>query len=40
MMSGDQVVVARRSWIARNINVLVGAAASALAAAVTSLILR
>jgi protein involved in polysaccharide export with SLBB domain len=40
MMSGDQVVVARRSWIARNMNVLVGAAASALAAAVTSLILR
>lgn len=40
MMSGDQVVVARRSWIGRNMNVLVGAAASAVAAAVTSLILR
>jgi polysaccharide export outer membrane protein len=40
LMPGDQVVVGRRSWIGRNMNVLVGAAASAVAAAVTSLILR
>lgn len=37
---GDQVVVARRSWIRENLNVLVGAAATVVAAAVTSLILR
>jgi polysaccharide export outer membrane protein len=37
---GDQVVVGRRSWIGRNMNVLIGAAASVIAAAVTSLILR
>ncbi|HUF67901.1 MAG TPA: SLBB domain-containing protein [Longimicrobiales bacterium] len=40
LMPGDQVVVARRSWLGRNMNVLVGAAASVVAAAVTSLILR
>jgi len=37
---GDQVIVARRSWVRENLNVLVGAAASVVAAAVTSLILR
>jgi polysaccharide export outer membrane protein len=40
LMPGDQVVVGRRSWIGRNMNVLIGAAASVVAAAVTSLILR
>jgi polysaccharide export outer membrane protein len=40
LMPGDQVVVGRRSWIGRNMNVLVGASASVVAAAVTSLILR
>lgn len=40
LMPGDQVVVARRGWLGRNMNVLIGAAASVVAAAVTSLILR
>ncbi len=40
LQPGDQVVVDRRSWWRENLNVLVGAAASVVAAAVTSLILR
>jgi polysaccharide export outer membrane protein len=37
---GDQILVSRRSWVRENLNVLIGAGASVLAAAVTSLILR
>lgn len=37
---GDQLVVPRRSWARENLNVLLGAAASVLAAAVTTLILQ
>lgn len=37
---GDQVVVERQGWVRENISVLLGAGASVLAAAVTSLILR
>ncbi len=38
--SGDQILVAQRSWMRENMPVLVGAAASVLAAAVTTLIVR
>lgn len=38
--SGDQIVVPRRGWISENTPILIGAAASVLAALVTSLILR
>jgi polysaccharide export outer membrane protein len=37
---GDQIVVGRRSWASDNMPVLVGAAASVLAAAVTTLLVR
>lgn len=37
---GDQIVVSRQSWVRENLTVLVGAGASVLAAALTSLILR
>jgi protein involved in polysaccharide export with SLBB domain len=40
LQPGDQLVVARRSWIRQNLNVVIGAAATVVAAAVTSLILR
>lgn len=40
LLPGDQVIVARRGWVSRNLNVLIGAAGSVVAAAVTSLILR
>lgn len=37
---GDQIVVERQGWARENISVLLGAGASVLAAAITSLILR
>lgn len=37
---GDQIVVPRRGWVRENLNVLIGAGASVLAAAVTTLILQ
>lgn len=37
---GDQLIVGRRSWLRQNLNVLIGATATVVAAAVTSLILR
>lgn len=40
VQSGDQIVVGRRSWFQENMPVLVGAAASVAAAAITSLIVR
>jgi polysaccharide export outer membrane protein len=38
--SGDRLFVARRSWVTENLPILVGAAASVAAAAVTSVIVR
>lgn len=38
--SGDQIIVGRRGWAAENTPILVGALASIVAAAVTSLIIR
>ena len=40
MRPGDQIVVGRRSWASDNVPVLVGAAASVLAAAITTLLVR
>ncbi len=40
LRSGDQVVVGQYGWLKQNLPVLVGAGASVVAAAVTSLILR
>lgn len=40
LRSGDALTVGRRSWIRENVGILVGAAASVAAAAVTSLIVR
>jgi polysaccharide export outer membrane protein len=40
ILSGDQVVVGRRSWIHENMAVVVGGAVSILGAVVTALILR
>lgn len=37
---GDQIVVPRRGWVRENLNVLIGAGASVLAAAVTTLLLQ
>jgi protein involved in polysaccharide export with SLBB domain len=37
---GDQLIVGRRGWISENMPVLVGATASVLAAAVTTLLVR
>lgn len=37
---GDQIVVGRQSWIRENLNLLLPSAASVLAAAITTLILR
>jgi protein involved in polysaccharide export with SLBB domain len=40
LRSGDQLVVARRSWFSENLPIFIGAAASVAAAAVTSYIVR
>lgn len=40
LQSGDQIVVGRQSWVRENLNVLLTAGASVVAAAITSLILR
>lgn len=40
LRSGDQIIVGQRGWVRENLPVLVGAGASVLAAAVTSLIVR
>jgi polysaccharide biosynthesis/export protein len=40
LRSGDEVFVARRSWLSENLGIFVGAAASVAAAAVTSWIVR
>jgi len=40
ILPGDQVIVARRSWVQDNLTVVVGAGASVLAALVTALVLR
>jgi polysaccharide export outer membrane protein len=40
LRSGDQIVVGRRSWLHENIPIVIGAAASVLAAATTGLIVR
>ena len=40
LRSGDRIVVGQRGWLRQNLSVVVGASASVLAAAVTSLILR
>jgi polysaccharide export outer membrane protein len=40
LRSGDQIVVGRRSWIHENVPIVIGAAASVLAAATTGLIVR
>lgn len=40
LRSGDQIVVGRRSWIHENLPIVLGAAASVLAAATTGLIVR
>lgn len=40
LQSGDQIIVARRSWFSDNLPIFVGAAASVAAAAVTSIIVR
>jgi polysaccharide export outer membrane protein len=40
LRSGDQVVVARRSWVSANTSALVGAGASLVVAIVTTLLLR
>ncbi|HET9984425.1 MAG TPA: polysaccharide biosynthesis/export family protein [Longimicrobiales bacterium] len=40
LLSGDQIIVAKQGWLRENLPVLVGAGASVLAAAVTSLIVR
>lgn len=37
---GDQIVVPRRGWVRENLNVLIGAGASVLAAAITTLLLQ
>jgi protein involved in polysaccharide export with SLBB domain len=40
LQSGDQIVVARRSWVGENTPVFIGALASVAVAAVTTLIVR
>jgi polysaccharide export outer membrane protein len=40
LRSGDQLLVARRSWLSENLPIFIGAAASVAAAAATSLIVR
>ncbi|MBV9775153.1 MAG: SLBB domain-containing protein [Gemmatimonadetes bacterium] len=40
LLSGDQIVVGQRGWMRENLTVVVGAGASVLAAALTSLIVR
>jgi len=40
MQSGDELIVPRRSWVSQNAPILVGAATSVLAAALTALIVR
>jgi hypothetical protein len=40
LRSGDALTIGRRSWMRENIGILLGAAASVAAAAVTSLIVR
>lgn len=40
LQSGDQIMVAKQGWVRENLPVLVGAGASVLAAAVTTLIVR
>jgi polysaccharide export outer membrane protein len=40
LQSGDQIVVGRRSWLHENVPIVIGAAASVLAAATTGLIVR
>jgi hypothetical protein len=40
ILSGDHVVVGRRSWMYENASILVGGAVSVAAALVTALILR
>jgi len=40
LRSGDQLFVGRRSWLSDNAGILIGAAASVTAAAVTSLLIR
>jgi polysaccharide export outer membrane protein len=40
LRSGDEVFVARRSWLSENLGIFIGAAASVAAAAVTSWIVR
>lgn len=40
LRSGDRLEVGRRSWMSENLGIVVGASASVLAAAVTSLLLR
>ncbi|HET8655248.1 MAG TPA: polysaccharide biosynthesis/export family protein [Longimicrobiaceae bacterium] len=40
LVSGDRIVVGRRGWMRENLAIVVGASASVLAAAVTSLIVR
>ena len=40
LRSGDQLIVARRSWVDQNSPILIGAIASIAAAAVTALIIR
>lgn len=40
LLPGDQIVVARRGWIRENVGVLLGAGASVVAAALTTLLLR
>ncbi|MGH7500872.1 MAG: polysaccharide biosynthesis/export family protein [Longimicrobiales bacterium] len=40
LRSGDQLTIGRRSWVRENLGILIGAAASVAAAAVTSWIIR
>jgi hypothetical protein len=40
LQSGDQIMVWRRSWVSENVPILISAAATVAAAAVTTLIVR
>jgi hypothetical protein len=40
VLSGDQVLVGRRSWVQENIPILVGGGVSVIATLITALVLR